>query len=258
MVDRLQLPLQYDSLVSRARREAEAVSSMKTLMTLNQLSEDRFQRQHLEMAMAIQQDRQIARRMDSVSMTSHLLSSSSQQQGPLYAQQHRTKQQPLLPPNSLLPLPEMLFGRVKEDLISRLSSNHASNPIEELLLQHHRSLPEKKSSFIPVAENHSKLSEIRNLVANAAAGVDKPEGTSSPQPSEEKVKAALQSQPQRGRKRLDLSTEERVELTKTRNREHARNTRYVDEQWLKLKAVKMIRLLPIPRSHVTHFSFSLL
>jgi len=221
----LHLPLQYDSLVSRVRREAEAVSSLKTLMNLNQLSEDRLQRQHLEMAMAIQQDRQIARRLDSVSVASHLLSSSSTQQGPLYAQQHRTKQQPLLPPNSLLPVPEMLFGRAKKELLSSLPSNRASNPIEKLLLQRNRSLPEKKVSFIPVSEDHSKISEIRNLVANAAAGIDEPQGTLSRRPSDEKVKAALRSQPQRGRKRLNLSTEERVELTKTRNREHARNTR---------------------------------
>ena len=41
----------------------------------------------------------------------------------------------------------------------------------------------------------------------------------------EQVEAALKSKPQRGRKREDLSDMERVELTRTRNREHARTTR---------------------------------
>ena len=42
-----------------------------------------------------------------------------------------------------------------------------------------------------------------------------------------KIESALRSKPQRGRKRDDLSEEERMELTRTRNREHAKSTRYV-------------------------------
>ena len=42
----------------------------------------------------------------------------------------------------------------------------------------------------------------------------------------EKVAEALRSKPQRGRKRDDLNDNERVELTRTRNREHAKSTRY--------------------------------
>ena len=41
----------------------------------------------------------------------------------------------------------------------------------------------------------------------------------------EQVEAALKSKPQRGRKREDLSELERLELTRTRNREHAKSTR---------------------------------
>ena len=40
-----------------------------------------------------------------------------------------------------------------------------------------------------------------------------------------KIENALRSKPQRGRKRDDLSVEERMELTRTRNREHAKSTR---------------------------------
>jgi hypothetical protein len=42
----------------------------------------------------------------------------------------------------------------------------------------------------------------------------------------EKVEEALRSKSQRGKKREDLSEKERVELTRTRNREHAKSTRY--------------------------------
>jgi hypothetical protein len=42
----------------------------------------------------------------------------------------------------------------------------------------------------------------------------------------EKVDEALRSKPQRGRKREDLNDTERLELTRTRNREHAKSTRY--------------------------------
>ena len=41
----------------------------------------------------------------------------------------------------------------------------------------------------------------------------------------EQVEAALRSKPQRGRKRNDLTDVERLELTRTRNREHAKSTR---------------------------------
>lgn len=39
------------------------------------------------------------------------------------------------------------------------------------------------------------------------------------------IQAALRSKPQRGRKRDNLSELERLELTRTRNREHAKSTR---------------------------------
>lgn len=47
----------------------------------------------------------------------------------------------------------------------------------------------------------------------------------SPSIRKEKVAEALRSKPQRGRKRDDLSETERLELTRTRNREHAKSTR---------------------------------
>jgi len=46
----------------------------------------------------------------------------------------------------------------------------------------------------------------------------------------EKVEEALRSKPQRGRKRENLSELERMELTRTRNREHAKSTRMRKKQ----------------------------
>lgn len=43
--------------------------------------------------------------------------------------------------------------------------------------------------------------------------------------SADKIRDALNSKPQRGKKRCNLSEVERVELTRTRNREHAKSTR---------------------------------
>ena len=42
---------------------------------------------------------------------------------------------------------------------------------------------------------------------------------------EDKIRDALNSKPQRGKKRQNLNELEREELTRSRNREHARNTR---------------------------------
>ena len=60
-----------------------------------------------------------------------------------------------------------------------------------------------------------------------------PNATPLPAPSKvvpslalpEKISTALNSKPQRGKKRDNLSEEERIELTKARNKEYARNTR---------------------------------
>lgn len=57
-----------------------------------------------------------------------------------------------------------------------------------------------------------------NVESTATAAMD-------PSLRQEKIEAALRSKPQRGRKRDNLSVEERLELTRTRNREHAKSTR---------------------------------
>lgn len=51
------------------------------------------------------------------------------------------------------------------------------------------------------------------------------DANSSPSIQQEKILDALQSKPQRGKKRRNLNNLERMELTRTRNREHAKSTR---------------------------------
>ena len=83
---------------------------------------------------------------------------------------------------------------------------------------------------------HSTINSPSHLpIAGTAAVVSPPTSSTSPAKSptpatsvrEEEIKAALTSKPQRGKKRDNLTAEERKELTKTRNREHARTTRCV-------------------------------
>jgi len=62
----------------------------------------------------------------------------------------------------------------------------------------------------------------------------------------EKVKAALESQHQRGKKRNNLNANERLELTRSRNREHAKSTRLRKKaryEELEKSEIKLTRLL---------------
>lgn len=67
--------------------------------------------------------------------------------------------------------------------------------------------------------------DLQSTVSSPEKKVESPEP--SPSIRKEKVAEALRSKPQRGRKRDDLSETERLELTRTRNREHAKSTRLV-------------------------------
>jgi hypothetical protein len=73
------------------------------------------------------------------------------------------------------------------------------------------------------AEVALQMSEHYNNESTLAAAAAAAEAAAMVR--KEQVEAALRSAPQRGRKREDLSELERMELTRTRNREHARSTR---------------------------------
>lgn len=68
---------------------------------------------------------------------------------------------------------------------------------------------------------------VVGMAAESPPATRVPTTASSSSVRDEEIKAALASKPQRGKKRNNLTAEERKELTKTRNREHARTTRCV-------------------------------
>mmetsp|Transcript_17192 Transcript_17192/g.30935 ORF Transcript_17192/g.30935 Transcript_17192/m.30935 type:complete len:521 (+) Transcript_17192:894-2456(+) len=78
------------------------------------------------------------------------------------------------------------------------------------------------NSIAATAEGGAKSSSSNSL-SNEGASESIDETTPTIRP--EKVEAALRSKPQRGKRRDDLSEKERIELTRTRNREHAKSTR---------------------------------
>jgi hypothetical protein len=77
-------------------------------------------------------------------------------------------------------------------------------------------------------EDISSPSPTTTTDDNSTTGGGDLHTTLPPKIRHEKVEAALRSKPQRGKRRDDLSEKERTELTRTRNREHAKSTRYVD------------------------------
>jgi len=96
----------------------------------------------------------------------------------------------------------------------------------------------KKSSQhavpLPMTPESSQIKEVthgflmnsdRN--SSSATHVDdaKPKPAVEIELSTDKIREALNSKPQRGKKRRNLNDDERLELTRTRNREHAKSTR---------------------------------
>jgi hypothetical protein len=83
-------------------------------------------------------------------------------------------------------------------------------------------------------QNHVSFPAIqqqpRSEISTKNAGVDNERSANVPSSPDnlvrrQEIEAALRSKPQRGRKRDNLSEVERLELTRTRNREHAKSTR---------------------------------
>ena len=82
---------------------------------------------------------------------------------------------------------------------------------------------ETKSKKTPT----KKQAELRPKKSKRNVKAERPGDSSSGEDviRKDKVEEALHSKPQRGKKRRDLSASERQELTRTRNREHAKSTR---------------------------------
>jgi hypothetical protein len=71
----------------------------------------------------------------------------------------------------------------------------------------------------------SKAPHAQMILKSVSSGSNKEDDARKAAIRKDEVEAALRSKPQRGRKRDNLSELERLELTRTRNREHAKSTR---------------------------------
>ena len=226
MDDRSRLPLSYGSAVHQAKRDADAIASLNVLAKLNRLTEERLHKQQqLEIAMVRQQEEQLlaARRLNPISIGSYLLGRSSSQQESLFAQQHSPRIRSEITPENLVPKAEF-------DLSPLLSSHGSSDRLDDLMSRRASAGPlsEKEVLLASASLSASAVPERKGLGFSHPAREEQRKRKRTPSvTSAEKVQAALRSQPQRGKKRINLSKEEREELIKTRNREHARNTRYV-------------------------------
>lgn len=87
--------------------------------------------------------------------------------------------------------------------------------------------PIRKHNFVAFETFHVTSPANVSLNESSPANVSSNDSLTDDNDSirREKINAALQSMPQRGRKRDNLSEHERLELTRTRNREHAKSTR---------------------------------
>ena len=110
-------------------------------------------------------------------------------------------------------------------------------PTQVVSPNHHSlALPFRAVPFTPSLESNEKKGGDPKPRRKVPSGTSTPRLLSSPPPNTEEnseisrirqdqIEAALRSKPQRGRKRDNLSVMERLELTRTRNREHAKSTR---------------------------------
>ena len=124
------------------------------------------------------------------------------------------------------------------------NSPPAPHPVQPIttghLVQQHDSTAPLGGSQQPQPKKRRKSTSGRSSAAQSLVykennGVDKinsdqsnDDGTTTSKADirQDQIEAALKSKPQRGRKRENLSVLERAELTRTRNREHAKSTRY--------------------------------
>ncbi|CAJ1947877.1 unnamed protein product [Cylindrotheca closterium] len=145
----------------------------------------------------------------------HMLSPATLQQ--VQQQQQQQQQQPVTPPSS--------------NCTAAYSSNAAA--VVTAGRTSGNTIPATKSSTsIASLESSSSLHNndtvsSTNSTSTSTTATTTTTTTTAKQLNirREKVEAALRSKPQRGKKRDDLSAKERLELTRTRNREHAKTTR---------------------------------
>lgn len=127
-------------------------------------------------------------------------------------------------------------------LHSRMNSSSGSTSSLSSLMNIDNNRKEQAHLLLPRPTSVSSSSSPANSTPPKAGRRKKLMDAANVRKSE--VEAALRSKPQRGRKRENLSEEERLELTRTRNREHAKTTR-------NRKKARYDSLLQIEQEHET-------
>jgi len=107
-------------------------------------------------------------------------------------------------------------------------SSAVQNPYTPPLTSVNLAAPQQQTAISPLLLTGRNLESTALAKTSAANPQEKPEEKDTKEEKnirKQEVEAALRSKPQRGRKRENLNAEERLELTRTRNREHAKSTR---------------------------------
>lgn len=132
---------------------------------------------------------------------------------------------PMLRSNEISTRPQMPMLHLS------VSSYSVPNPLNSLATS---SVTEPSSTAMKSMQHHSNDTTEQKKFFNTTADTSSARDTATEPPvtntravCTDKIKDALNSRPQRGKKRRNLNEQERLELTRTRNREHAKCTRYV-------------------------------
>lgn len=100
-------------------------------------------------------------------------------------------------------------------LVTAVSSTTMNMPLRSTTL----------SPLLPAGHEHTPTRGVAAQESNIQKNQAELDSSADASIRKGEVEAALRSKPQRGRKRENLNAEERLELTRTRNREHAKSTR---------------------------------
>jgi hypothetical protein len=138
-------------------------------------------------------------------------------------------------PPPLAPTPNQLYGNSRFAILQAQSSQQQLAALQAAAAVGAASIASNHAlrfnllrSGLLTSQHHPAETQTRSLPTDSLTDSRSDNLSSTSQElsmRQEKVEAALKSKPQRGRKRENLSELERLELTRTRNREHAKSTR---------------------------------
>ena len=221
MMDRL--PPIYSAIASQqAKFEAENMDNLKVLMRVNEMQQQRER----QMAMAGMAGL-IPPSLHPRGLGGPLLPPRPQTAAAASLLEYQ-RRHGILPPTSAAATHESIIREVSPTLTSSMTEAQRIKNILNLEFPETTSASFRQPPVLSAAELQLASNSAAVAAAATAVGGDLLSERHSQNLSDirtEKVQEALKSGHQRGRKRCDLNEQERLELTRTRNREHARSTR---------------------------------